>query len=162
LVIRNRGSKSADQIKVSAYFSEGIEPVQVLGQRHHIEAGKVTLDPIVKLGPGEQVVARIIARASKPGSHIFRAEVQCPSLEAKLSSQKTTRFYGEEPAAQTTPHPAGRQPVSVGDGSLVEPAAGHAPDRVTPSHPKPVDPKPVDPRQAPSFLRPQGGAAAPR
>ncbi len=159
VVIRNRGGKSADNVQVAAYFSDGIEPMQVLGQRHQIETGKVTLEPIVRLGPGEQIVARIVARASKPGNHVFRTEVQCTSLELKLSEQKTTRFYGEEPTAKPAAHPAGpsHSEDAGHDGSAIEPAAGEAAEKVTPSHPKPVDAS-----QTPSFLVPQPGPGTPR
>src|SRR5262249_16960918 len=160
----NRGSKSADNVQVSAFFSEGIEATQVMGQRHQIEPGKVTLEPIVKLGPSEQIVVRIIARAAKAGNHTFRAEVQCPSLEAKISSRKTTRFYGEDSLS----HPASQQnsepPAGAGSAAPSAPGAlngsggsnapvvpitpfdqaggagadGAAADKVTPSHAKPV------------------------
>jgi uncharacterized repeat protein (TIGR01451 family) len=154
VVIRNRGSKSADNVQVFAYFSEGIEPMQVLGQRHEITTGRVTLEPIIKLGPGEQVVARIVARASKPGSHVFRAEVQCPTLESKLSEQTTTRFYGEEPTTKPSRGAGQNQGTEdASDGAAPAAAAGEAADRVTPSHPKPVDPN-----EPPPFLVPQGEA----
>jgi hypothetical protein len=88
---------------------------------------------------------------------VFRTEVQCASLELKLSEQKTTRFYGEEPTARPA-HPSGGQATEGAiDGSAIEPAGGEAADRVTPSHPKPVDPG-----QAPSFLVPQGGPGGSR
>jgi uncharacterized repeat protein (TIGR01451 family) len=136
VVIRNRGSRSADNVQVFAYFSDGIEPMQVLGQRHQIDAGKVTLEPIPKLGAGEQIVARIIARASKPGNHMFRAEVQCPSLESKISEQKTTRFYGEDSVpGRDSQEPQGDDP---GHDAGIEGTSGEAADRVTPSHPRPT------------------------
>jgi len=151
VIIRNRGSKSADNVQVFAYFSEGIEPVQVLGQRHQIESGKVSLQPIPKLGPGEQVVARIIARATKPGNHLFRAEVQCPSLESKLSEQKTTRFYGEEQSLGHSLEPReDAVDATSAEESSVEPTPVEPAEKLTPSRPKPVEPG-----HQPSFLPPR-------
>ena len=140
VVIRNRGSKSADNVQVAAYFSDGIEPMQVLGQRHQIETGKVTLEPIVRLGPGEQIVARIVARASKPGNHVFRAEVQCPSLETEALRAEDDAILrrgadgqARRPSGRTRPF-RGRRPRRLGDragrgrsrgeGHAVAPQAG--------------------------------------
>ncbi len=114
--IRNRGSKAAENVDVVAFFSEGVEPVEVEGLPHRIAPGEVTFDTIRSIGPGEQVVLKIEAVADRPGAHIFRAEVRCKALEASLAAEETTRFYKAE---QTARRPSGKAtsaaPRTLGD-----------------------------------------------
>ena len=49
-----------------------------------------------QLAAGGETVLRIHAKASKSGTHVFRAEVACEELEAKLAAEETTRFFTEE------------------------------------------------------------------
>ncbi|MBI3839873.1 MAG: hypothetical protein HY288_18270 [Planctomycetia bacterium] len=97
--IRNRGTKAADTIDLTVFFSEGLEAVAVDGGPHEIGPGQVVFKPISTLAAGESAVFRVRARAEKSGNHIFRAEVVCRSLQTKLSAEEATRFYGDEKAA---------------------------------------------------------------
>ena len=45
---------------------------------------------------GAEIVLRIHAKATQPGTHVFRAEVVCDDLETKLAAEETTRFFVEE------------------------------------------------------------------
>ncbi|HEY4307867.1 MAG TPA: hypothetical protein VGN12_00320 [Pirellulales bacterium] len=91
--IRNRGSKSAESIDVTAYFSNGIEPISVEGGPHELKPGIVVLKTIGSLEMGREVVYKIKAKAETPGTHRFRAELNCPSLDTKLTEEETTHFY---------------------------------------------------------------------
>ncbi len=93
LRIRNRGSKRAEGIEAAAYFSQGIEPVDVSGGQHKLGAGQVIFDGIDTLEAGQEVVYKITARADMPGNHMFRAEVHCKPLNTKLVSEETTHFF---------------------------------------------------------------------
>jgi uncharacterized repeat protein (TIGR01451 family) len=92
----NRGSKSATDVKVVGYFSGKIEPTAASGTEHRIVPGIVIFKPIASLSPGSEVVFKIAAMAKAPGHHMFRAEVTCESAGAKLGSEHTTLFYGDE------------------------------------------------------------------
>lgn len=96
--VRNRGSKSADAIDVTAYFSNGIEPVAVEGGAHELKPGIVVIKTIPVLEMGREMIYKIKARAETPGTHRFRAELNCPSLDTKLTEEETTHFY-DDPAA---------------------------------------------------------------
>lgn len=98
--IHNRGTKSAAGIGVVAFFSRGIEPVQIEGGKHHVGPGRITFAPLASIGAGQEIVLTIKAQAQQPGNHLFRAEVQCAELETKLSAEETTRFYGDGAAAK--------------------------------------------------------------
>jgi hypothetical protein len=97
--VRNRGSKSADAIDVTAYFSNGIEPVSVEGGAHELKPGMVVIKTIPVLEMGREVVYKIKARAETPGTHRFRAELNCTSLDTKLTEEETTHFY-DDPAPE--------------------------------------------------------------
>jgi len=98
--IHNRGTKSAAGIGVVAFFSRGIEPMQIEGGKHHVGPGRITFAPLASIGAGQEVVLTIKAQAQQPGNHLFRVEVQCAELETKLSAEETTRFYGDGAAAK--------------------------------------------------------------
>jgi uncharacterized repeat protein (TIGR01451 family) len=94
--VQNRGQTAARGVNVVAMFSEGIEPEHVEGGQHEIRDGRVAFRTIDALPAGAEVVLRIHAKASQPGTHVFRAEVVCDDLDTKLSSEETTRFFVEE------------------------------------------------------------------
>ena len=94
--IKNHGLIAAKGIEVVAMFSEGVEPSHVEGGQHSIRDGRVAFRPIDELAAGGETVLRIHAKATASGTHVFRAEVSCQELEAKLAAEETTRFFTEE------------------------------------------------------------------
>jgi len=140
LRIANRGTKNAHNIVVQAFFSEGIEPTRGEGGQHQIRPGEVVFHPIPTVAAGEEVVLKVHAKASKPGNHVFRAEVHCQPLGTQLVSQESTHFYKTEatgttgtstpsastpgatpPAPSTRPAPATTPPIER--GALLPPPA---------------------------------------
>jgi uncharacterized repeat protein (TIGR01451 family) len=100
--IRNRGTKAAENVEVVTFFSNGIEPISAQGGTHDINPGQVVFRPITSIPAGSETVLKVKARADQPGNHIFRAEVTCASVGAKLASEETTMFYGDGRNAQRT------------------------------------------------------------
>jgi len=98
IVVRNRGTKRAEAIDVVTFFSEGIEPVRADGGEYEMTSGQVAFHTIDGLDAGRQVVLTIHAKATHPGTHTCRTEVDCPSVDAKLAVEETTRFYGQRMA----------------------------------------------------------------
>jgi uncharacterized repeat protein (TIGR01451 family) len=94
--IRNRGASAAKDVDAVALFSDGIEPEQAEGAMYTITDGRVTFRTIEELPAGREVVLRVRAHASQPGTHVFRAEVLCRDLEIKLAAEQTTRFYADD------------------------------------------------------------------
>ncbi len=92
LVVQNRGSKTARNVTVLAQFSEGIEPIGFEGEAAQMVTGQVVFDPISKIEAGQSAVLRVIAVASVPGMHRFRAEVQCDDGETHLIQEESTRY----------------------------------------------------------------------
>jgi archaellum component FlaG (FlaF/FlaG flagellin family) len=90
IVIDNRGSKAAENVRCVAQFGHGIEPVRVDGSTAEVVTGQVLFAPIAQIEAGSQVKLRIVARADKPGDHRFRAEVR--SGETVLVAEEATVY----------------------------------------------------------------------
>ncbi|MFO0913041.1 MAG: hypothetical protein U0795_08795 [Pirellulales bacterium] len=97
----NRGTKAAENVAVVGYFSEGIEPVSISGWRGTVGEGQVVLEQIPRIAPGQEMVIRVTAVASKTGNHVFRAELECPAPETRLAQEEWTRFYGNDESIRT-------------------------------------------------------------
>ena len=91
--IKNRGASAAEDVNVIGLFSAGLDPEAVDGGPFTVADGRVTFRTIRKIPAGQSVALEIRARATEPGTHVFRAEVLCRDLEIKLAAEETTRFY---------------------------------------------------------------------
>jgi uncharacterized repeat protein (TIGR01451 family) len=94
IIVRNQGSKAAEDVEVIAYFSRGVEPTTVEGGPHKLAPGQVVFDKFPVLAAGQSVSLKIRAKADSGGNHVFRAEVYCRPLDTKLASEETTYYYG--------------------------------------------------------------------
>jgi uncharacterized repeat protein (TIGR01451 family) len=103
LRVENRGTKSAEEVEVVVYFSEGIEPTSVEGGRHQTAPGEVLFDKIASLAPGQDVKFRVNAKAATAGNHVCRVEVYCKPLGIRLLSEETTHFFASRRTSPTGP-----------------------------------------------------------
>lgn len=99
IVIRNRGTRSANGVDLVMQFSEGIEPVKADGFKHKIVTGQVIFAPITRIEPGQEVVLNVTAQALKSGTHIFRAQLTCEESDSREIGEGTTRFFGDDIAS---------------------------------------------------------------
>lgn len=121
--VTNRGASAAEEVNVVGLFSNGLEPETGEGAPYTVSDGRVAFRTINKLPAGQDIVLQIRAKATEPGTHVFRAEVLCRDLEIKLAAEETTRFYqddlGREPAtaaeAPATETPASNSQASASD-----------------------------------------------
>ncbi|MCP4885786.1 MAG: hypothetical protein GY904_04135 [Planctomycetaceae bacterium] len=90
IVIHNRGSKEATDVKTIAQFSHGIEPLRIEGQKGEVVTGQVLFDTIPRIGAGQEVRIRVIAKADKAGHHRFRTEVQAG--DTVLVAEEATHY----------------------------------------------------------------------
>ena len=96
LIVRNRGSRSANAVDLVMQFSEGIEPVKASGFKNKVETGQVIFAPIPRIEPGQEIVLDVSAQALKSGTHIFRAQLTCEESDSREIAEGTTKFFGEE------------------------------------------------------------------
>jgi hypothetical protein len=90
IVIHNRGSKEATDVRAVAQFSHGIEPQRIEGQSGEVVTGQVLFDPIPRIGAGQEVRMRVIAQADRAGHHRFRTEVR--SGDTVLVAEEATHY----------------------------------------------------------------------
>jgi hypothetical protein len=90
IVIRNRGSKEASDVRAVAQFSHGIEPQRIEGQSGEVVTGQVLFDAIPRIGAGQEVRLRVIAQATQAGHHRFRTEVR--SGDTVLVAEEATHY----------------------------------------------------------------------
>lgn len=121
IYVQNRGSNTACNVSVVGLFSEGLEPEQAQGGMYTVIDGRVTFRAIDEIPAGGDVKLKIRARATRAGTHVFRAEVVCSDLEIKLAAEETTRFYADEvmseseqAAEQSTSSPAFENATTAG------------------------------------------------
>ena len=82
--VLNRGTKSANDVKVVGYFSGKIDPIAAVGGEHRLVPGIVIFKPIQSISAGGEAVFKVTARAKAPGHHMFKAEVVCEAAGTKL------------------------------------------------------------------------------
>jgi hypothetical protein len=92
LTIVNRGSKAAKSVQLLAQFSNGIEPVRAEGNPSRVLPGQVVFESIPVIEPGQEITLRVVAQASEPGMHRFRAELQCEADDTQLVEEESTRY----------------------------------------------------------------------
>jgi hypothetical protein len=62
----------------------------------------VVFDPIAVIEPGQEVTLRVVAQASEPGMHRFRAELQCEDGETQLIQEESTRYLSTATATDSS------------------------------------------------------------
>lgn len=90
----NRGSKAAENVRVIAQFSDGIEPLKVEGHAGRIVPGQALFEEVAAIQPNQTMTLKVICQASKNGVHRFRAAVQSPTSQEDLLEEGSTRFVG--------------------------------------------------------------------
>ncbi|QDV70413.1 Large cysteine-rich periplasmic protein OmcB precursor [Rosistilla carotiformis] len=90
IVIRNRGTRAAEEVKVIAQFSNGIEPIKVAGHAGELVPGQVLFDAIPRIDAGQEVTLSVRAKAMNAAHHRFRAEVTAG--ETILVAEEATRY----------------------------------------------------------------------
>ena len=94
IIIRNRGSKEATDVRAVAQFSHGIEPQRIEGLSGEVATGQVLFDVIPRIGAGQEVRMRVIAQADRAGHHRFRTEVR--SGDTVLVAEEATHYMSPQ------------------------------------------------------------------
>lgn len=94
IILRNRGSKDAVDVRALAQFSHGIEPNKIEGQSGEMLTGQVLFDAIPRIGAGQEVRLKVVAKAERAGHHRFRAEVH--SGDTILVAEEATHYMSAQ------------------------------------------------------------------
>jgi uncharacterized repeat protein (TIGR01451 family) len=101
IIIENRGTKAAVDVKVVAQFSEGVEPIRAQGAVAELVPGQVLFQVIPRIGPGEQLKLTIVAEADRAGNHRFRVETTSTDPDTRLVAEESTYYFGDDLADQS-------------------------------------------------------------
>ena len=108
--VKNRGTRSANNVNLVMHFSKGIEPSSAKGLGFQIKPGEISFTPISSIPPGKQVEVQVFAQPSLAGNHTFRAQLKCDESDSLEVAQGTTKFYGDSlPQGQIPARPASNQ-----------------------------------------------------
>ncbi|MGE0608479.1 MAG: CARDB domain-containing protein [Pirellulales bacterium] len=95
IVIRNRGTKAAEEVEVVAAFSASVEPLSATGGQFGVHGSTVEFETIESIAAGEELTLKIKAKALRAGTHVLRTEVRSKTMPTALVEEETTRFYGD-------------------------------------------------------------------
>jgi hypothetical protein len=120
LIVKNRGSRTANGVNVVMQFSEGIEPFKAEGFKHKVVTGQVIFSPIPRIEPGQEIALNVSAQALKAGNHIFRAQLTCDETDTREIAEGTTRFFGDDKliSIETVPAPEDTNTADAGNDNL--------------------------------------------
>ncbi|WP_291179734.1 hypothetical protein [Gimesia sp.] len=94
VVVKNDGSKSAQNVSVSCELPPGVDLISATGPTQHIaENGVVVFKSLGDLAPGESVQYQVLVRGSVEGNQRFRARLASDSIRDPLLFEELTRFY---------------------------------------------------------------------
>ena len=80
---------------------------------HTRETGQVTFDAFPSVDPGQEFVCKITAKAFKPGTYVFRAELACDQPDTRLVAEETTLFYGQATARTESQETSANAPADI-------------------------------------------------
>ncbi|QDV19708.1 Large cysteine-rich periplasmic protein OmcB precursor [Gimesia panareensis] len=94
VVVKNDGSKAAQNVSVSCELPPGVELISATGPTQHIaENGVVVFKSLADLAPGDSVEFQVIVRGTVEGNQRFRARLASDSIRDPLLFEELTRFY---------------------------------------------------------------------
>jgi uncharacterized repeat protein (TIGR01451 family) len=94
VVVKNDGSKAAQNVSVSCELPPGVELISATGPTQHIaENGVVVFKSLASLSPGDSIQFQVIVRGTIEGNQRFRARLASDSIRDPLLFEELTRFY---------------------------------------------------------------------
>jgi len=93
----------------------------------------VIFRPIAQIDAGQEIVVKVMAKATREGNHTFRAELTCDNPETRRLFEGTTKFFGSSvrsastqnaPESSGLPAPANLLVSPTTSGPSLAPPAG--------------------------------------
>ncbi|MGL4594043.1 MAG: hypothetical protein ACRCUY_04860, partial [Thermoguttaceae bacterium] len=91
--LQNRGTKTAENVEVTAAFGIGLEPFHVEGGNAYMNDGQVVFDSIPTINAGDTIILKVKTKAEQPGNHRIRTDVVCSAIKVHLVNEQTTYYY---------------------------------------------------------------------
>lgn len=99
--LENRGTKSAENVEVTASFGRGLEPFAVEGGNAYMKDGQVVFDTFAAISAGQKVVLKVKGKADSPGSHRIRTDIVCSGSNTHLVNEQTSYFFQRQRGKNT-------------------------------------------------------------
>lgn len=87
IAVRNVGGTTAQRVKATLFFADGIEPVQAIGHTADVLPGEVRFASFPELSPGSSVDLVVTAVGTQPGSVPYRGELACDQLAGLIARE---------------------------------------------------------------------------
>jgi hypothetical protein len=100
LAVRNVGGEPAAQVNATLFFAEGMEPVQAIGHSAEVYPGEVRFGTVEQIQPGDSVDLLVTAIGTRPGSVIYRGELECSQLGGRIAREGSVTIRPRKPAAE--------------------------------------------------------------
>ncbi len=127
ITLDNRGTKSAENVEVTASFGRGLEPFAVEGGNAYMKDGQVVFDAISAVSAGQKVTLKVKGKAESAGSHRIRTDIVCSSENTHLVNEQTAYFFqgqrGKNTVVTSNPSQANRSQDdlrSKSEGRMIE------------------------------------------
>ena len=91
--VTNRGTRSAENVKVGATLAEGMSFVKAEGGRYQSNGGIVQFETIPQLNAKGEKVYRLSARCQAEGDHRIKVQIISDDLRLPITKEESTRVF---------------------------------------------------------------------
>jgi uncharacterized repeat protein (TIGR01451 family) len=97
ITLNNSGSSAATDVRLTIGLSEGLKAVGGDGPtRVLVEGGRFTVDPLARLGAGEEAVYKIRVQGVADGPQRFQAQMVTAETAVPVTKEEITRVYSDK------------------------------------------------------------------
>jgi uncharacterized repeat protein (TIGR01451 family) len=95
--VTNKGSKTANNIRLSAVFPAEMKPLAGDGPaRAEVADGRVMFEPLARLNPREQAIFRIQAQGLRAGDQRIQVQLVSDESPTPVTKEESTRVYADQ------------------------------------------------------------------
>jgi uncharacterized repeat protein (TIGR01451 family) len=96
IALNNRGSSAATDIRMTINLPPEMKPIGGDGPtKVAIEGTRVSVDPLARLGPGEQAQYKLRVRGLAAGAHRFQLQLMSGETPVPVTKEEITRVYAD-------------------------------------------------------------------
>jgi uncharacterized repeat protein (TIGR01451 family) len=94
--VTNKGSKTANNIRISATFPSDLKPLAGDGPaRAEVTDGRIIFEPLARLNPREQAVFRFQAQGLRAGDQRIQVQLVSDESPTPVTKEESTRVYAD-------------------------------------------------------------------
>ncbi len=91
--VANKGTKSANNVKVQAKLSEGMTFVKAEGSPTQSNGGVIAFSPLSQLEAKGEKVFKVAARCTTDGDHRFSVQIVSDDMGSPITKEESTRVF---------------------------------------------------------------------